>query len=94
MVEDAWDGLLGLDFEIQPSSQEDHRFLVWCGGVHFAYPRAELPRGPSASPAPQEMGRAGGVQGSHTEILLTQCSPAQPSKRHNTLLLGKEGERP
>ena len=77
-MEEAWDGLLVLDFEIQLSAQEDHRFLAWRGGIHLAYPRAALPRGPSVSPAPQEVGAVRGIQGLHTELLLPQHSQAKP----------------
>lgn len=51
-MEDAWDGLLVLHFEIRLSAQEGHRFLVRHGVIHLVYPRAVLPRCPSVSPAP------------------------------------------
>lgn len=72
-AEEARGGLLLLDFAIQLPAQADPSFLVWRGGTHLAW--AALP---SASPAPQEVGGVGGIQGLHTELLLPERSQAKP----------------
>lgn len=91
-MEDAWDRLLVLDFEAHLSGRSQVSCMVW--GVHPAYPRAELPRGPSASPAPQEMGRAGGLQGLHTRSCCHSVHQQNQANATTLSLLSKEGERP
>jgi len=83
-VEEARDRLLLLDFEIQLSAQEDHRFLVWRGDVQL-----------TQAPQPPQPHRRWGELGDSRGYTLSFCCRSVTKQNAVTAsLFCKEGERP